>query len=359
MKMLILFAPNVYVGGGFVLLQDLLSSVQLETKLIAILDERAKPKLNLPQKIKVIWAQHSLRGRIIAEYSLSKLSKQNETTIFCFHGLPPLFCINHLNIIVFLQNRLYFGDISFSSYNIRIAVRIFIERTLFRLLQHKVSQFIVQTHTMAKAVAHHIKYGNNKSYKILNYPFAQPLAEATITNTDKLWDFIYVADGLAHKNHKGLIQAWVELAKTGLRPSLALTLPERDHQLIEELEHLKTQYDLDFVNLGQMSHTEIIHHYQKSSALIFPSFTESFGLPLIEATQLFLPILAPELDYVRDVCSPVQTFDPHSPVSISRAVQRFLETEQPSMKIASPEEFLQFIMAQNDNHPESKFKKTA
>jgi hypothetical protein len=50
--------------------------------------------------------------------------------------------------------------------------------------------------------------------------------------------------------------------------------------------------------------------------------TESFGLPLVEAANLQLPILAPELDYVRQVCEPSQTFDPYSSRSIAMAVMR-------------------------------------
>jgi hypothetical protein len=44
----------------------------------------------------------------------------------------------------------------------------------------------------------------------------------------------------------------------------------------------------------------------------------------MEAQAAGLPILAAELDFVRDVCEPTVTFDPHSARSIARAVERFL-----------------------------------
>ena len=69
--------------------------------------------------------------------------------------------------------------------------------------------------------------------------------------------------------------------------------------------------------------------YASAGALVFPSLGESFGLPLIEARQAGLSILAPELDYVRDVCEPAQTFDPQSATSIARAVKRFLQLADP------------------------------
>jgi len=68
---------------------------------------------------------------------------------------------------------------------------------------------------------------------------------------------------------------------------------------------------------------------QASSALLFPSRMETFGLPMLEARALRVPVLAAERDFVRDVCEPAQTFDPASPVSIASAVRRFVEGRVP------------------------------
>jgi hypothetical protein len=73
--------------------------------------------------------------------------------------------------------------------------------------------------------------------------------------------------------------------------------------------------------------------------MVFHSTSESFGLPLIEPSSLVLPILASELDYVRDVCVPTDTFKPNSPVSIVRAVKRFLGCPEPTATLNSPAEF--------------------
>lgn len=85
---------------------------------------------------------------------------------------------------------------------------------------------------------------------------------------------------------------------------------------------------------------DIPNLYQSSSVLIFLSKTESLGLPLIEATQHGLLMIASELDYVRDVIQPAETFDPNSPVSIAWAVRRFLDKAEPTIQIHSAEEFL-------------------
>lgn len=158
------------------------------------------------------------------------------------------------------------------------------------------------------------------------------------------WDFVYVADGVPHKNHRVLIEAWRLLAQDGLRPSLALTLSARDDELRREVAQSAADSGLRITDLGQMPHEEVLALYEKSKAMVFPSSAESFGLPLIEATRMGLPILAPELDYVRDVCIPVQTFDAESPVSIARAVKRFLGVAESPLILQTPREFWEQLL---------------
>ena len=153
------------------------------------------------------------------------------------------------------------------------------------------------------------------------------------------WDFVYVADGEAHKNHRTLLAAWQLLAKEGLRPSLALTLSSRDSALKCEIANTSQLRDLQVHDLGQLPREQVMALYANARAMIFPSKSESLGLPLVEATHVGLPILAPEMDYVRDVCVPVQTFDPDSPVSIARAVKRFLGRPEPCVALRTPAEF--------------------
>ena len=112
---------------------------------------------------------------------------------------------------------------------------------------------------------------------------------------------------------------------------------------MKEIDVEIANHDLKISNIGEVSHDEIINLYRSSTALIFPSTIESFGLPLLEASQLSLPIIASEKDFVRDVCTPVQTFDPQSLISISRAIKRFLKMTKQTQQIYTSSEFLNKI----------------
>ena len=88
----------------------------------------------------------------------------------------------------------------------------------------------------------------------------------------------------------------------------------------------------------------VVEQYQQHEALIFPSLTESLGLPILEAQAMGLSIIASEKDYVRDIIEPDQSFDPHSYISIARAVMRFKKHNYNKNKILSSQEFINKLL---------------
>jgi glycosyltransferase involved in cell wall biosynthesis len=143
-----------------------------------------------------------------------------------------------------------------------------------------------------------------------------------LNQSNRCYDYIYVASGEPHKNHHRLLDAWVILANKGVRPSLCLTLnPQRDASLCNQVKQLVRKYDLRIIN-NPVPHEQMFELYQQCGALIYPSLFESFGLPLLEARKAGISIIAAERDYVRDVVIPATSFDPESALSISRAVIR-------------------------------------
>lgn len=337
-RTVVLHAPSVHTGGGFVLLQALMVTWPSDLQLTALLDARARGHMILPDGAQVTWVDASVGSRLKAEVYLSSAAKADDV-ILCFHGLPPLLS-NQAKIIVFLQNRLYLAPNLPSGYRLKTRLRLTVERFVSRFFRHRVTEYIVQTPSMQHAVLQWYGARVPGQLQVRVLPFVEAQHSPPEHNGSvPLWDFVYVADGEAHKNHRTLLAAWQLLARDGLHPSLALTLSTRDRALKQELAALTDKAGLRIKDLGHMPHENVLSLYATARAMIFPSTSESFGLPLIEATHAGLPILASELDYVRDVCSPVQTFDPTSPVSIARAVKRFLAVPEPALQLRSPQEF--------------------
>ena len=161
--------------------------------------------------------------------------------------------------------------------------------------------------------------------------------------------FLYVASGEPHKNHLRLLEAWRILGEGGLRPPLWLTLdPRRYGALLRKVEHDASVHGLNIENFGNLSREALADMYGRAAALIYPSTLESYGLPLLEARAAGLPLITGELDYVRDIVDPEETFDPNSALSIARAVKRFLQRPEQRMPNQDAQDFLARLMANDE-----------
>jgi len=74
-------------------------------------------------------------------------------------------------------------------------------------------------------------------------------------------------------------------------------------------------------SLGIIPSSQVIKLYRKSDALIYPSLIESYGLPLVEAMVVGMPILCSDLPYARWLCEDQAIyFDPLKPESVIAAI---------------------------------------
>lgn len=349
----IIYAPNVGAGGGLVLLQAMLKWWPTEVPLVAFLDLRAQDQIKLPRNAAVFWCKPSFRSRFNAELGLRRAATV-DATVFCFHNLPPIFKVRS-QVRCYVHNLNLIGVIPSAHLSGWVRTRIAIERFIARWFAANVDQYIVQTPSMARALRqwYSAQVSRSREPEIEIAPFVDDQAmpqkpDSAISAGPLKWDFLFVSDGTTHKNHLRLFDAWVLLAKEGLYPSLALTLrSDRDRALCQTLAALKSEHGLAITDLGQLPHAEILACYAQAKALLFASYAESYGIPFLEAKAAGLPILAAELDFVRDMCAPVETFDPFSAVSIARAVKRFLYDRHDMVTPLSPRAFVDRLIADN------------
>ena len=329
----VIYASNIHQGGGKTLLCGLLDSLG-PRETIAYVDERL-PYAAANEKLRIVRVGANIAGRVAAELALMKRLDSKDILI-CFGNLPPLL-VRHPQTVLFLQNRFLLGGGDLSAFPIRARVRIMIERFWLKRRLPFVSEILVQTRTMAEDL---VRF-TGRTARICPFVPVMPAVDASEAPEH---DFLYVASGEPHKNHRNLVAAWQILADDNVRPSLALTLDiSKDQALWNDLNEVIKK---DRLNISNHTDQSLVRRlYLRSGALIYPATFESLGLPLLEAREFNMPILASELDFVRDSLDPEQTFDPSSALSIARAVQRFLGRGQKRPRIVTPETFLEIACA--------------
>lgn len=347
---LVFFAPGVHTGGGLTLLRAIAESWPDGAPCLAFIDRRAADSLSIPPSWAVVWCDRTLAGTVSAELRLAREAGPF-TTVFCFNSVPPLFA-RAREVIVYVHNPYLVG--MGPPLHGRLALRILAERLVFRLGLRRVARFWVQTGSMAKALRAKVKGAIGEIPAVDIVPFVDRIVSIPRADADPIYDFIYVSDGAPHKNHARLFAAWEELATEGLYPTLAVTLGPRDAILAETVERLSAGGGIRITNLGHVARERILDLYGQVGALIFPSIAETYGLPLVEAAALKVPVVASERDFVRDVCEPAETFDPESTVSIARAVKRHLALPDVPRPPSSAAEISRRISALSKQHSEAR-----
>jgi glycosyltransferase involved in cell wall biosynthesis len=334
---LIIDASNINSGGGKVLLLNLIKALPKSDRFFIAVGDKLDCKDIFGRNLIIKIIPNNIFCRILNQYQIYKMSNISENILY-FGNFPPLFK-SYKNKIVFFQNRLIIDRPSLAKYSIFEKIKINFQKLRLYIARKNADYYIVQTNSMQNLLRRFIK--SDVEIKVI--PFFD--AENISLNKNKKYDFIYVASGEPHKNHRNLIKAWELLANEGFYPTLLLTINESDYNsLLNVINKSIKNNNLKIFNVGSISTDLLYKYYCESQSLIYPSLVESFGLPLLEAQSLGLPILASELDYVRDLVCPSESFNPESHISIARAVSRFMGYASPPPRISSAINFLDVVL---------------
>jgi len=130
---------------------------------------------------------------------------------------------------------------------------------------------------------------------------------------------------MKHKNFPLLIEA-LSLIERDRRPVLTISGSHGDDPLKRDVERFALQ---DWVDLRSwLEREEVEELYATSTAVVFPTLFEGFGLPVLEAMERGCPVLCSDIPVLREVGGAAATyFDPNDPAAIARAIERALDDE--------------------------------
>ncbi len=323
--MILVDALFINKGGGAVLLQYLIEKIMAHpesSRFYFLLD----PRFEIP---KVLKSQYEvIPNKLSDRIKFYKKHKNDYESVFCFANTPPpvrmkvpVYTYSHNQKLLEAPRKKF--DPKFR--------RLYLKYLVIKWYNKNTDYYIVQTPHMVKELlgvglkdaAHCLSYPfyNTEKYKGAHTPFEQ-------RPTD---DFAFVSTPSPQKNYPTLLDAWEYLHEQGHHPGLHITIDETAPDLLARIKNMQERG----IKIHNYSYIDPATLYFKYRYLVCPSIMESFGLPLIEAVDSGMKVLAPDLPYVYDVIKPSYTFNAMDKKSIANAVLHALTTQIPNPQVVT------------------------
>ena len=248
-------------------------------------------------------------------------------SIFCFANVPPPILIKNINIFILFHNTLLLNPWTTVRSEIMKPFIFYLKKLYIKFKNNNNYIWIVQTKSVKDNLSKKLNI-NESNIKILPFFYNDKPKDCNQRLAKNNNNFLYVADGSGQKNHKNLLKS-IEYLPTDLAKSinLHLTIPLSSKIIIKKIFNMQSQ-GYNIINHGYCTKDKINSLYKKCNFLIFPSKTESFGLPLLEASFFNCKIVASDLSFVYDIIDPLEVFNPNDPKSISFAIQRAFNSKK-------------------------------
>jgi glycosyltransferase involved in cell wall biosynthesis len=134
---------------------------------------------------------------------------------------------------------------------------------------------------------------------------------------------LFVSSLWPYKNCDGLLRAWaLRRSDIGDR-QLVLVGGGRDAQYLAKLHALAAELGIseDVVFVGGVPLEETVRFYQAADVFVYPSFNETFGLPILEAMACGCPVVTSDTSAMPEIAGGAAILaDPGDPASIAQAV---------------------------------------
>ncbi|GAB4236054.1 MAG: glycosyltransferase family 4 protein [Stanieria sp.] len=111
--------------------------------------------------------------------------------------------------------------------------------------------------------------------------------------------------------------------------SLAKFAPEQYYSYLQSQVSSQVVNQVSFV--GGIKHSQLVQLYEEADILINPSLSESFGMSLVEAMAMGLPVIASRVGGMTGIVEEGKTgilFEPDNPIALAEAIMQLIKDEQ-------------------------------
>ena len=228
-----------------------------------------------------------------------------------------------LRQIVYLQQPLPFQKVKrfsfFKPQERRLAFRQYVQGYVIKHSIRRAEGVLTQTEWMKDAVHKEVE-------GVPVYCIGHPGRKWTYKVDQKRelnGEFFYPCGNLIYKNTDRLVRAFAKVHKDYQETHLYLTITEKEFLDLADNKEM----DLDgVVFLGRIPFSEVLKYYQNTT-LIFPSYIETLGLPLVEAKAFGSWIIASDCPFSREILSAYPNcdfFDPFDEEKLEICIRKVL-----------------------------------
>ena len=202
--------------------------------------------------------------------------------------------------IVYEHNALPFAEYKFKPWE---AFRPWMtQQILGRMMKKSIrraEKVMVQTNWMKKEIVRQCRIPAERIE--IKFPYVEMLSTEEYHLDEKRPVFFYPANASEYKNHKTFLEACKFLKQSGYENYQVIwTVSGEENNSIRKIKKESEEFKLPIRFEGMMPRRKLFDLYA-SSVLVFPSYIETIGLPLLEARSVGAWILASDCLYARDI----------------------------------------------------------
>jgi glycosyltransferase involved in cell wall biosynthesis len=152
-----------------------------------------------------------------------------------------------------------------------------------------------------------------------------------IKNEYKLPDdfILFLGNTAGRKNSQGAIEAYLIYLSKASRPLPLVTPGLSRHFIIHSLKKLNAAYDPEkFITPGYIKDEDLPYLYAMSKLFLFPSLSEGFGMPIVEAMACGTPVITSNISCMPEVAGNAALLvDPLSAPAIADSMLKMLDND--------------------------------
>jgi glycosyltransferase involved in cell wall biosynthesis len=159
---------------------------------------------------------------------------------------------------------------------------------------------------------------------------------------------LFVSSLWPYKNCEGLLRAFAAARADLEGRQLVIVGPGRDTAYVGQLHALAESLGIaeDVVWVGGVPLEETAVFYRAADLLVYPSFNETFGLPLLEAMACGCPVVTSDRSAMPETAGGAALLaDPDDPASIAAAILEACGEAGEKLRLLGPERAAAFTWA--------------